>query len=225
MTLGLQTKETAGIRTNEAASINSEEKGLEMRKAVSGLRLVHVSRKVQAQGLREATTGRPIAVPRIWAVAEPARVSAQPKPVAMHEVITEAKPAPKVELAFYRKYTEALLRRYLRMSTLVGRTPSLMGREMFRGSASHYTMTTFEDEVVFCVDVERCVARLQKDEQRFIRRIALQGYTLQEAAPLLGLDFRRCHERYNSALDQLTEIFLAGRILEPLKSCQDVETV
>jgi hypothetical protein len=226
--LEMQTKETVGIQTNQAVGIKSNEKaGLEMQKAVSGLRLVHVSRRIQATELREATTGRPVAVPRIWAVAERGRVSAQPAPAAaMQEVITEAKPAsPKVELAFYRKYTEALLRRYLRLSTQVGRTPSLMGRELFRGSASHYTMTTFEDEVVFCVDVERCVARLQKDEQRFIRRIALQGYTLQEAAPLLGLDFRRCHERYNSALDQLTEIFLAGRILEPLKSCQDVETV
>jgi DNA-directed RNA polymerase specialized sigma24 family protein len=86
-------------------------------------------------------------------------------------------------------------------------------------------MTTFEDEVVFCVDVERCVARLEKEDQRFIRRIAIQGYTLQEAAPLLGLDFRRCHERYGAALDQLTELFLTGRLLEPQRCCQDVETV
>lgn len=221
MTEGIQTKTVAG---NE----NNEKVGSGMQKAVSGLRLVHVSRMVQKTELREATTGRPVFVPRIWAVAEPVAAEwqqgreATPAPAAESRPVP---PAPKAELAFYRKYTEAMLRRYIRLSTQVGRTPSLMGRELFRGSASHCTMTTFEDEVIFCVDVERCLDKLQKEDQRFIRRIAIQGYTLQEAAPLLGLDFRRCHERYGRALDQLTELFLASRLLEPLKCCQDVETV
>lgn len=204
-----QTKQSARTERNEMA-------GLGVKRAVNGLRLVHDSRKVQATELREATTGRPVAVPRIWAVAEPMQVPAEP-------VRQPAK--PKVELAFYRKYTEAMLRRYMRLSTQVGRTPSLMGREIFRGSASHYTMTTFEDEVIFCVDVERCLAKLPRLHLRFLERIAVQGYTLKEAAPLLGLDFRRCHERYGHALDELTELFLAGRLLEPLKCCQDVEAV
>lgn len=193
--------------------------GVEMKKSVNGLRLVHVSKNVRSTGLREATTGRPIAVPRIWAVAETAPAQA---------AVAETKPAPpqpKAEVAFYRKYTEAMLRRYLRLSTEVGRTPSLLGRELFRGTASHYTLTTFEDEVIFCVDVERCLAKLPKPHLRFVQRIAIQGYTLQEAAPRFGLDFRRCHERYGRALDELTELFLAGRLLEPLKCCQDVETV
>jgi hypothetical protein len=198
--------------------------GLGLQKAVSGLRLVHDSRKVQATELREATTGRPVSVPRIWAVAEPVRV--QKSPAAMREIVAEGQPVPlKVELAFYRKYTEAMLRRYLRMSTQVGRTPSLMGRELFRGSASHYTMTTFEDEVVFCVDVERCVAKLRTSDQRLIRRIAIQGYTHEEAAPLLGLSFKWCVIHYGRALDRLTEIFLAVRLLEPQKICQDSEMV
>ncbi len=169
--------------------------GLGVQKAVSGLRLVHDSRKVQATELREATTGRPVAVPRIWAVAEPARVPQSP--AAIRDVVAEGQPVPpKVELAFYRKYTEAMLRRYLRLSTQVGRTPSLMGRELFRGSASHYTMTTFEEEVVFCVDVERCVAKLRKSDQRLLQRIAIQGYAHEEAAPLLGLSFKWCVIHY-----------------------------
>lgn len=189
-----------------------------MKKAVSGLQLVHVSRSVRSAEIREATTGRPVAVPRIWAVAAP--VSA-----ATVESEAAAAAKPKVELAFYRKYTEAMLRRYLRESTEVGRVPSVMGREMFRGNVSHYTMSSFEDGVVFCVDVERCMAKLKKTHARLIERVALQGYTPQEAAPLLGLEVRRCYERYGHALDQLTELFLAGRLLEPLKCCQDVETV
>ena len=182
-----------------------------MNKAVSGLRLVHSSRKAMHQELREATTGRPVVVSRIWAVAAPAAV-----PVA----IAPAKPQPKAELAFYRKYTEALLRRYQRLSVEVGRVPSVMGREMLRGHASSYKMTTFEDGIVFCIDVERCIARLRKDDQRVIRRVALQGYTQAEAAPLLGISLRTCVQRYAEALDRLTEAFLGGRLLEPLKSCQ-----
>src|SRR5215472_18253494 len=80
---------TLGIHTNQAAEVqNNNTVGSGMQKAVSGLRLVHVARKLQtadtreATAIREATTGRPVAVPRIWAVAEPARVPAQPKPAA-----------------------------------------------------------------------------------------------------------------------------------------------
>jgi hypothetical protein len=191
--------------------------GSEVKKAVSRLQLVHVNRNVQRTEVREATTGRPVAVPRIWAVAAP-----------MREVIAEGQPVPpepKVELAFYRKYTEAMLRRYLRVSMEVGRVPSMMGRELFRGNVSHYKMSSFEDGVVFSVDVERCLAKLRPLDQRLVQRIALQGYTMQEAAPMLGLSLRSCIVRYGEALDRLTEVFLAGRLLEPLKSCQEADAV
>jgi hypothetical protein len=216
---------------NNAVKIGSEKTGVPGElarwggKAINGLRLVHVSRSVRHAQLREATTGRPVMgpvvvpamVPKIWAVAQTAS-----QPIAATQ---PAKPQPQVELAFYRKYTEAMLRRYLRVSMEVGRVPSVMGRELFRGNVSHYKVKGFEDGVIFSIDVERCLARLRKSNLRLIQRIALQGYSLQEAAPLLGLDFRRCHEQYGQALDQLTELFLAGRLLEPLKSCQDLETV
>ena len=202
-----------------------------MQKAATGLRLVHVSRKVQATELREATTGRPVAVPRIWAVAAPMKVPAvsiAASAETMRALIGEGQPVPpepKVELAFYRKYTEAMLRRYLRTSMEVGRVPSLMGRELFRGHVSHYQATGFEDAVIFCVDIERCLAKLRKPDQRVIQRIAIQGYTQEEAAPLLGLGVRSCIVKYGEALDRLTEIFLAGRLLEPQKCCQDPEMV
>ncbi len=197
--------------------------GIGSGKTINGLQLVHVSRNTQRTELREATTGRPVMlpvlVPKIWAVAEPA-------PVLLSETAVPPQPTPpKVELAFYRKYTEAMLRRYLRLSVEVGRVPSVLGRELFRGNVSHCKVDGFEDGIIFCVDVERCLAKLPKDDQRVIKRIAIQGYTLQEAALFLGMDFRRCHEHYGRALDQLTELFLAGRLLEPQNSCQDVETV
>jgi hypothetical protein len=218
VTLGMLTKEAAGVRANQSVGIKSNQKAESgMQKAVSGLRLVHVSRNVQVTELREATTGLPVAVPRIWAVAESMRA-----PIAQGQPVP---PQPKVELAFYRKYTEAMLRRYLRLSMEVGRVPSLMGREMFRGHVSHYKMTNFEDGVVFCIDVERCLAKLRSSDQRLIQRIAIQGFTHEEAAPLIGLSFKWCVIHYGRALDRLTEIFLTSRLLEPQKCCQAPEEV
>jgi len=207
---------------NTVGMESNKEMGSEVKKSVAGLYLVHVSRNVRRTELREATTGRPVAVPRtvvprIMAVAEPVRaLLAENQPVP---------PQPKLELAFYRKYTEAVLRRYLRVSMEVGRVPSVMGRELFRGNVSHYKAAGLEDGVIFCVDMERCLSKLSKSNLLILRRIAIQGYTPEEAAPLLGLTLRTCVRRFGDALDRLTEILLIGRILEPQKCCQDPEVV
>jgi Sigma-70, region 4 len=217
----IDTKRLGRIEKNIA--VTTKEMGSELKKSVCRLQLVHVSRNVRRTELREGTTGRPIAasrgmnVPRIMAVAELLRA-----PVAQSQ---PAPSQPKVELAFYRKYSEAMLRRYMRISMQPGRTPSLLGRELFRGDASHTAMTTFEDGVIFCVDVERCLAKLRPLDRRLIQRIALQGHTPQEAAPLLGMSFRACYIHYYQGLDRLTEVLLASRLLEPSKCCQDVDEV
>jgi hypothetical protein len=170
--------------------------------------------------IREGSTGRvvetlsnPLMLPRVWAVAE--RVAA-----AQPELAPEPGSAPKVELAFYRKYTEGMLRRYLRLSMQSGRVPSLLGRELFQGNVTSYRVHSFEDAVIFCFDVEKRLGRLQATDQQLIKRIALQQYTQGEAAGMLGLSLRNCIRQYGRALDQLTEMFLESRMLEPLKSCQ-----
>ncbi len=66
------------------------------------------------------------------------------------------------ELAFYRKYTEGLLRRYVKMSMEAGRAPSLLGREMFRARVTNYQVHGFDDVVIFVHDVERCLAMLDQ---------------------------------------------------------------
>lgn len=187
--------------------------GVEMKKAASGLRLVHVARQAVVREVREGTTGCVLSVPRIWAVA------------ASTSGGEGAKAAPKVELGFYRKYTEALLRRYLRTSMEAGRVPSLLGREMFRGHVTSYKLKSFEDGVIFCIDVERCLGRLRREDQRLIRRIALQQYTQGEAALLLGMSLRQCVVKYGQAVDRLTAMFLEGKLLEPLKDCQEGDAV
>ena len=59
-------------------------------------------------------------------------------------------PQPRVDLTLYRKYTEAVVRRYGLLSLEAGRVPSLIGRELFRGKVSSYKVQSFEDVVIFC---------------------------------------------------------------------------
>ena len=118
------------------------------------------------------------------------------------------------ELAFYRKYTEAMLRRYMRLSLRVGRMPALLGHDAFRGRMSTYRVTSFEDSVIFVYDVEKCLKKLDGFSQQLIRRIALQEYTQGEAAGLLGASLRTIVRRYGDAIDLLTQIFLDHRLLD-----------
>jgi hypothetical protein len=189
--------------------------------------------------LREASTGQVVGhLPRVWAVAGPVataglqrcsralraveRLPTPPfamKPQRMgHPERAESR---RPELAFYRKYTEALLRRYMRLSLEAGRVPSLMGREMFRGNVTHYRVHNFEDVVIFCHDMEKRLAQLGPLDQQLVKRLGLQQYTLVEVAGMLGLTVRIVLRRYVHALDGLTEMFLEDRLLEPGDSCQE----
>jgi hypothetical protein len=121
---------------------------------------------------------------------------------------------PKPELAFYRKYTEAMLRRYMRLSLSVGRMPALLGHDAFRGKMSTYKVTSFEDSVIFVYDVEKCLKKLDGFSQDLIRRISLQEYTQGEAAGLLRVSLRTIVRRYGEAIDMLTQIFMDHRLLD-----------
>jgi hypothetical protein len=196
-----------------------------------GLRLVcaGVPQTAHVSGLREGSTGRVVAVPppgratlsRVWAVAEAdGEAYAEQRPDAAQQ-----QEQPKPEMAFYRKYTEAMLRRYLRLSMQAGRVPSLLGRELFRGHVTSYRVHSFEDVVIFCFDMEKRLARLEPLEKQMVKRVALQQYTQGEAAAMLGVPLRTSIRVYGEALDHLTKMLLKAGMLEPLKSCQDVETV
>lgn len=122
--------------------------------------------------------------------------------------------APKPELAFYRKYTEAMLRRYMRLFMHTGRMPSLLGHDAFRGKMSTYRVTSFEDSVIFVYDVEKCLAKLDRFSRELIRRIAIQEYTQGETAGLLGVSLRTIVRKYGEAVDRLTQIFIDHRLLD-----------
>ena len=145
----------------------------------------------------------------IHAAVEPRAASAPAEP--------PPRPAPRPQIAFYRKYTEGILRRYMRMSLQLGKVPCLLSRgEMFRAKVSNYRMESFEDVVIFCHDVERCIQRLTAMQQSLIENIAVRGYTVKETATILRLDPETVVRRYARALDQLTAILLEVELLKLL---------
>ena len=161
----------------------------------------------------EAGAPGPVAVPA-WPLAAPER----PQAVPARRTVRRTVPGP--ELAFYRKYTEGMLRRFVKLSLEAGRTPSLLGRELFRGRVSSCKVRSFDDVVIFVHDMGNCVGKLDTEQQKLIRRIGMQEYTQGEAAAMLGLPLRTTVRRYAEALDRLTQILLEVGMLEPMVECR-----
>jgi hypothetical protein len=149
----------------------------------------------------------------MWAMEEHGLIARHPSEAARE-------PTP-FEMAFYRKYTEGLLRRYVRLSMEAGKVPSLLGQEMFRGNVTSYKVGSFVDSLIFVHDVEKCISKLDEEQQHLISRIALQQYTLGETANLMGMRPRTVVRRYDQAIDRLTRIFLSVQMLEAQKCCQE----
>jgi hypothetical protein len=122
-----------------------------------------------------------------------------------------APPAPGI--AFYRNRTEQILRRYLLASTLVSRRPTIFTEPVGRGWASHRIVETFEDCVIFVLDIEKCLGRLTAFDRVLIHRIVLQEYSEAETALLVNRSERTIRSRFRAAIDHLTEILLDHGIL------------
>jgi hypothetical protein len=136
---------------------------------------------------------------------------------AVETLLVQPSESMPVRLEFYRKYTEGMLRRYMRFSLATARVPSMLGREMFRGKVTSYKVHSFDDIVIFVHDVEQCLARLDRTQQLFILKIGVQEYTQEEIAARCDVTLKTVRARYNKALDALTAIFLEVKLLEPLK--------
>jgi hypothetical protein len=120
---------------------------------------------------------------------------------------------PLVSLGFYRKHTESMLRRYLYASMQVGRAPNILGDPIARGWCSSRPVRTFEDAVIFVLDVEKCLNQLGSLDRMMLSRIVLQEYTQTEAASLLGMGVRTISYKFPQALDRLTEKLLESGLL------------
>jgi hypothetical protein len=129
-------------------------------------------------------------------------------------VAQRAVTVPISSMAFYRRYTELLLRRYMQVSMRMGRVPSILGNCMFRGKVSSYKVHTFEDAVIFVYDIEKCLKQLDGADAELVARIALQEYTQAEAADLTGQSLRSVVRKYGEAIDGLTKMFLDKDLLE-----------
>jgi hypothetical protein len=126
------------------------------------------------------------------------------------------------DLWLYRRKTTALLRRYMQWSLEAGRVPSLLGREFFRARISAYTATTFEARVIFLHDVERCLDRLQSFDREIVARVLLQEYDHEAAARILQCNRRTLERRLPELIDELSDVFLKGELLERLPETREV---
>jgi len=106
-----------------------------------------------------------------------------------------------------------MLRRYLYASMQVGRAPSILGEPIARGWASSRPIRTFEDAVIFVLDVETCLNKLGSLDRLLISRIVIQEYTQTEAATLLGMSNRSVSYKFPLAIDRLTEKLLEAGLL------------
>ncbi|MGB7549234.1 MAG: sigma factor-like helix-turn-helix DNA-binding protein [Terracidiphilus sp.] len=161
-------------------------------------------------------------LPMVWGASSPQTAwPEQPEAVDERQAARRApKPAekaaenaPVVSLAFYRKHTESMLRRYLYASMQVGRAPSILGDPIGRGWVSSRPVRTFEDAVIFVLDIEKCLNQLDALDRKMLSRIVLQEYTQAEAASLLGMSVRTVSYKFPQALDRLTEKLLESSLL------------
>jgi hypothetical protein len=138
------------------------------------------------------------------------------KPSAQPEVKAPVKApeaSPVVSVAFYRRHTEKMLRRYLYASMQVGRAPAILGDPIGRGWVSSRPVRTFEDAVIFVLDIENCLNQLGSLDRHMLCRIVIQEYTQTETASLLGMSVRAVSYKFPLALDRLTEKLLEAGLL------------
>jgi len=95
----------------------------------------------------------------------------------------------------------------------VGRAPNILGDPVARGWCSSRPIRTFEDAVIFVLDVERCLNRLSSLDRILLGRIVLQEYTQVETASMLGMAVRTISYKFPQALDRLTEKLLESGLL------------
>lgn len=158
------------------------------------------------------------AVPAISCIlAEAIAVAEVPVPVW--------RPKPVDGLIFYRKHTLSLLQRYLVVSTLIGRSPSLFGQLGDRGRTSSYRLRTFEDGIIFAHDVEKAIHQLEPVARAVVIHIALEDYTFEETAVLIDRSRRTVARIYGDAMNRLTAILVEFGLLRPDgKTCQEGKT-
>ena len=126
-------------------------------------------------------------------------------------------------LAAYRPYTRALLRRYFRVASDIGRLPSVLGGLCFRARISNYRLSSFEDAVIFVHDIERVLTKVEALGLDIIAAVILLDYSIPQAARRLNITVQRAERRYAAALDSLSAALLESQLLRPVFSQNEEE--
>jgi hypothetical protein len=153
-------------------------------------------------------------------VVQQAQPTADPIPDQQQPALEESSEQER-ERRIYRGRTVAMLRRYLRYSLETGRLPSLIGREFFRSKVTKYTVTTFEDRVIFVHDMETCLERLDEFSRQLIARHILQEHDQAATGKLLHCTERTVRNQIPIVLDLLADILLEVGLLQRIGPADD----
>jgi hypothetical protein len=123
--------------------------------------------------------------------------------------------APENPFRRYRRQTFGILRRYLYCCTQLGRAPNVLGRENQNTGKSDQPSYTFEDEMIFALDVERALQRLRRHSLQALSMVILEEHPMDEAAVMLGWGARTIYRIFPEALDEFSEVLLRLRLLQP----------
>ncbi len=114
--------------------------------------------------------------------------------------------------------TMALLHQYFRKSLLIGRMPSLLGREVFPARMQGRSARAFEDTVLFVCDVDRCLTGLEPIDQRLVAFCILEDHTEWDAARQFHRTQSDISRRLHHTLDLLHDTFCRLGLLKPLEA-------
>jgi len=134
--------------------------------------------------------------------------------------VQRVEPEEERRRRIYRSRTVAMLRRYMRYSMETGRLPSLLRAELFRANVTSYSVSTFEDRVIFVHDMEICLERLDEFSRQLIARHILQEHDQEATARLLGCAERTVRTYMPLVLDMLSGILLEVGLMDAMEGAR-----
>ena len=118
-------------------------------------------------------------------------------------------------LTYERARTVCLLLRYFRTALLVGRMPSIVGREIFRTKVRSTPARALEEAVVFVCDMERVLRGLAARDQRLLAICIFEDRSEWEAARAVRCGQHEISRRLGEVLDLLHGTFCNLGLLPP----------
>ena len=120
----------------------------------------------------------------------------------------------EMDLSLYRHRTIALVRRYARASVEVGRLPSLLGQQFFRTHVTSYSLSSFEEIVIFVIDMEHTLEQLDPLDKKLAAMFLIEQYTAAEITRFLNRSERTIGRLLHNMIDELSRLLLVRGLLE-----------